>query len=380
MTQLSNNAARDLWSQMFERAAEHPAAAVIDPEYDPGEDEARARAEFAAAGWSEEQIDALRQAAAEADACAPVTSPGVNRSAECFHAALCDDIEEEMARQRLTSQQRVARGIDPRTRPFASKTGVIMTDESIISVGAFTYRFCGVVAKAFHRTIMLSPLFWGTDEYSLEGACLLLRANMPLVFYWNRIFMSFAFSGTHATVPFKPCAPTGELLLVEQVARAMELFIVGHEYGHHHLGHGRDIEADPRAEEYAADQFALRMCRPIGERERRPIWNPYLASGAGGVIMLKALEVLRIYEQALGGTILRGDTHPSVNDRIERFDSVAAIEPKKFTVLKGFRTKSLRVMEAVASLMQNVIDIMPEEERRKLIEMRTKLQEELPES
>ncbi len=379
MTQQSNTAAKELWSQIFARAAEHPAAALMDPEYDRGEDEARARAAFAAAGWSDDQVEAHLNAIAERNAHGPVTSPGVNPSAEIFHAALCGEIEEEMARQGLTSQQQVARGIEPRTHPFASKTGVIMTEESIITVGAFTYRFCGLIAKAFHRTVMLAPYFWQEDDYSQAKACLLLRTNMPLALYWNQIFMSFAFSGTNMTVPFKPATPR-ELHLVEQVARAMELFIVGHEYGHHHFGHGRDVEADPYAEEYAADQFALRMCRPIGERDRRPIWNPYLASGAGGVIMLKALEVLRGYEQALGGKMPRGDTHPAVDERIERFDSVAVIEPEKFAVLKGFRTTSLRVMAAVTSLMHDFISNFPEEELKKLIKVRSRLQEELPNS
>lgn len=157
MTQRCNNSAKELWSQVFARAAAHPGAAIMDPEYDPREDEARACAGLAAAGWSDENIEALLTGAAERTACAPVTSPGVNRSAEAFHAVLCDAVEEEMARQGLRSQQQVARGIDPVTRPFASKTGVIMTDESIITAGAFTYRFCGLIAKAFHRTIMLAP-------------------------------------------------------------------------------------------------------------------------------------------------------------------------------------------------------------------------------
>ncbi|SKB35588.1 hypothetical protein [Sphingopyxis flava] len=372
-----NDVARHLWSQMFERSAGHPGAAVVDPAYDPSEDQARARAAFAAAGWNHEQIHALRAATDAHQAAAPVTSPGVNPSAEAFHAALCDEIEAEMARQGMTSQQQVARGIEPRTGPFASKVGVIMTEESIITTGAFTYRFCGLIAKAFYRTVMLNAWYWQSDSYTREKSNFLLRRNMDLALYWNKIFMSFAMSGTNATVPFEPSDPV-DVVLVEQIARAMELFIVGHEYGHHHLRHGRNIAADPRVEEFAADQFALRIGRPIGERERRPIWNPYLVSGAGGVILLKALELTRVYERALGGRMAGGDTHPSAEERIGRFDSVGVMKPKEFVMLKGFRTTSARIMDDVSALMSDFLDAMPKDVWAELIAMRRRLWEELP--
>lgn len=373
----SNDAAKDLWSQMFVRAADHPAAAKMDVEYDPSRDTENARKAFAAAGWSEDSIDALMAAATKRHAAAPVTSPGVNPSAEVFHASLCDDVEEEMARQGLDSQERVARGVEPRTGPFASKVGVIMTDQSIITAGAFTYRFCGLIAKAFHRTVMLDPWFWQSDAWTEEGARLLLRANLDIAKYWHQIFMSFAMSGTHATVPFEPSGPI-EVWLAEQVARAIELFIVAHEYGHHHLEHGRDIAADFRAEEFAADQFALRIGKPIGERDRRPIWNPYLASGSGGVIILKALEQVRMYEQALGGALVENDSHPPADERIARFDSVAVLKPREFAMLKGFRTASARVMNAVASLMADFLKVMPNDARADLTAMRNRIWDELP--
>lgn len=377
MEQEGNDAARDLWSQMFERAAAHPGAAVMDPEYDPREDEARARAGFAAAGWSEAEIEAILASGEQRDVKAPSTSPGVNPSAEAFHAALCDDVEAEMARQGFDTQRNVARGIEPITGPFASKAGVIMTGQSIITVGAFTFRFCGLIAKAFHRTIMLDPFYWQSDRFTPEGANLLLRMNMPLALYWNRIFMSFAMTGTNATVPFEPSDPT-QVRLVEQVARAMELFVVAHEYGHHHHGHGRDPEADARIEEFEADQFALRIGRPIGERDRMPIWNPYLASGSGGVIVLKALETLRRFEHALGAPMPRGDTHPSADERIARFDAVAVIELDMFRTLKGFRTVSLRVMDAVGALLDDFLAVVPENDKGRLVAMRRELWEQLP--
>lgn len=44
MEQEGNDAARELWSQMFGRAAVHPGAVVTDSGYDPRENDARVRA------------------------------------------------------------------------------------------------------------------------------------------------------------------------------------------------------------------------------------------------------------------------------------------------------------------------------------------------
>jgi hypothetical protein len=85
-----------------------------------------------------------------------------------------------------------------------------------------------------------------------------------------------------------PITKKHELLLFEQVARAMEIFAIVHEYGHHHHGHGPRLEDNPKQEEFDADQFALRIGYEV---ERVPLIcpNPYLSSGAGGVVLLMAL-------------------------------------------------------------------------------------------
>lgn len=158
----------------------------------------------------------------------------------------------------------------------------------------------------------------------------------------------------------------------------MEIFIVAHEYGHHDHGHGRDPGADARAEEYEADQFALRICRSIGEHDRTPIWNPYLASGSGAVIVLKAIEALRRFEHLLGAPMPPVSTHPTADERIARFDWVAAIEPGSFRVLEGFRTASLRVMKAAGAVLDGYVAAMAEEDRKQLVAMRRALWEQLP--
>ncbi len=86
---------------------------------------------------------------------APVTSPGVNPFVEIHLARLSDYVEAGMDRLKMKSHAKVARGVEPRAWASASKINVIMTDESIVTVSAFFFRFCGLVARAFIRSIWM---------------------------------------------------------------------------------------------------------------------------------------------------------------------------------------------------------------------------------
>jgi hypothetical protein len=243
MSASSNDSARDLWGQLLKQFSKHPNAAVVDPDHDPTEDTAKLRKRLREAGWSEHQIEARVALSNAQIAAAPSTSPGVSPHAEFVFGSLCDDVEAAMVRLKLSSHARVARGIDPRLGPYAAKTTVIMTDESIVTVGAQMFRFCGLVARAFTRTLQLDPGYWESSAGSAEADARLLRRHADVLMYWAQIFLSFAITGTHIRVPFRP-ATIFEVGLFEQIARAMELFAVAHEYGHHHFDHGRTIESE----------------------------------------------------------------------------------------------------------------------------------------
>lgn len=264
-----------------------------------------------------------------------------------------------MGRLGHTSNLKIARGVEPRVGPFASKTNVIMTDESIVTVGSFLFRYCGLVARAFVRTLRLDPWLWDADTFKAGSARTLLGRNPGLAAYWLRIYVSFAISGTHVLVPYKPSSME-EVLLMEQVARAMEIFAIAHEYGHHHLNHGRRIEADPKAEEFEADAFAMRISDEV---EKLPVitGNPYLPSGAGALILLMSLETLRSVETAVGARQVDLGTHPSAMSRINRFETIRMLFPDEHRWLKGYRTASQRIMQPVhESTMQTLQSIPPD--------------------
>ncbi len=159
---------------------------------------------------------------------------------------------------------------------------------------------------------------------------------------------------------------------MEQVARAMEMFAIAHEYGHHHLGHGRNVEADPKLQEFEADQFALKIC---DEADRKPVIidNPYLISGAGGAVLLKFMNLLRVHEKLFGAKNVDFDTHPNVIDRVNRFDSVRILKPKEFEWLKSFRDVSVRIMDAVSEILLRPLDDMSKTDLAGIRDLRQKM-------
>lgn len=357
----SNTSAQELWAQVLQRQSKHEYASLQDPEYDPAEDMLAFRRGMTEAGWSDKEIDEHLKMREARLAGAPATSLGVvNPHVEVHFARLADDVEAAMERLGLGSQARVARGIEPRCGPYAAKINVVMTDESVLIVGAHLFRFCGLIARAFTRTLLIDPWFWESQNWTPERAKERVVRRLDVVRYWFRIYLSYAVTGTNVLAPFKP-AQKHELILFEQVARAMEIFAVAHEYGHHHADHGRSLEADAQGEEFAADQFALKISYEV---ERFPFItdNPYLSSGAGGAVLLLALRTLRgTADNLRGGARASADTHPDAVDRIGRFDTVAVLKPQEFVALKSFRTVAVRIMTTVEELMLELLHAAPRE-------------------
>jgi hypothetical protein len=105
------------------------------------------------------------------------------------------------------------------------------------------------------------------------------------------------------------------------------------------------------------------------ERHASPIPNPYLSSGAGGVVLLQALGTLANVKDILDIPRVVSDTHPTVAERLERFGSVAMFNKQEFVSLEGFRIVCQRVMAAVESEVQALLSTIPLEARTKWTEM-----------
>jgi hypothetical protein len=183
-----NDAARDLWQQILSRLSAQENASIWDSNYDPSADEARASQGFLNAGWSTAHVESIRDQQRTLLANAPRTSPGINPGSEVFFDILCNDVESAMERLKIDSNEFVSRGIEPRLGPYASSTNVIMTNEGIITVGTHLFRFCGLVAKAFIRTLLLDLYFWET-KFEISSAKKILAKNQNIARYWFSIFI-----------------------------------------------------------------------------------------------------------------------------------------------------------------------------------------------
>lgn len=347
-----NEAAKDLWAQIFSRAAELPDAAMNDPNYQSDEERERILTEaFLKAGWCTDEINRLITLSREREDEPNANSPGVAPGLEAHLGRLSNRISEELSYTGAGAHQRLEVAIDPKVGIEASLTNVIMTDEAILTVSSFLFRWCGLIARAYTRTLLQDIGYWSRPAVSVREDMLFLIKRPALALYWGRIFMSFAATGTHVAVPYLPSA-RHELHLMEQVAWSMEYFTVAHEFGHHMLLH-RSVEDDPKEQEYEADRFAIRICERLTMEPFGNIENPYLRTGAGGTLMLKALAILRSVQRN-GAREEISLTHPSTEERIRKIMNRHAMQPDQFRIDLDFNETALRVMTAVAEFLDEL--------------------------
>lgn len=355
----------DLWSQMLRRAKEHEWSTFDDPEYvHPGRDADNIRQALSEAGWTDVEIDF--RAAISKEHCdeAPTTSPGVARFTEAALHRLSQSVESAAAKINVQNRDKVYFAVEPKAGPLLSKINVVMTDQSIITMGSFFTRYCGLVSRAYVRTMLLAPMSVGSD-FNEDFLRRELRKRPDLIFYWWQIFVSFALTGTHMLAPYKPSSKD-EILLMEQVAFGMEIFGIAHEYGHHALDHGRIVgsESDAHREEFEADAFAMKICKTV-EADHRYAWdrtqsvpNPYLQTGASGILLLSSLEVFQKVKDRI--FINRAyDTHPSFRARSAKIRNTYIVQPELYATSQEFCDSVENVLRCVMLELDPIMRVFP---------------------
>lgn len=339
---------RQVWGQVFAQASAQSDATLQDPDHDQTEDRQSLSDSLHAAGWDDAEIAWRLQISDEK--CEPVenpTSPGVGLGLERHARVIADRVYAAIGEMGITNYKPALVGIDPVAGAKAEFVGVPFTSEGTVSVNSFLFRWCGLIARAYTRTLFADPGHWDLPPVSAEHDLSKVLQNEKLSRYWLRIFSSFAVTGTHSLVPFEP-ATKDEVWIFEQVAWAMEYFAISHEYGHYITGN-RSLDADPFEEEFKADRFATR----VGEHLRKEplgLDNPYIATGAGGTLLLLSLDLLRSVSgeaHATGGS----DTHPPTAERVRRIANRHVMQPDRFAMDRSFNDAASRIMRAVATVV-----------------------------
>jgi hypothetical protein len=243
------------------------------------------------------------------------------------------EVEKTAVRLGLPGNE-VAFGVTPSFEPIATQMPVMLTGASVIGLSIPFFVFCAAVTKAMALTLVH---FEVGDQIAVDNRPAAVRQKLKfspeLVKFWFRIFRDFGAGTWPADLQQPAISSKGESATRVLLLRAVELFVVAHEYAHHALGHGRVDSTDHEAEnsisqEHDADVVAQTICAVAQQDEIAP--NVYAKSGAGAVVILGALDLVRRTNAVLetGEDVCEPrNRHPPFRERIGRIAGVDQFAP-----------------------------------------------------
>jgi hypothetical protein len=204
-------------------------------------------------------------------------------------------VEEVCLEHGVPTHAGVVYGTDAMLGLGIGQRAVLETEASIIEVSVHFLAFSNGIARLLARTI---PYHQVDDDQivvwrniaALRG---ILRRNIDLVHDWSEALTSFAAIGVQPQGPMVPLNDAQNAIRI-LLLRAIELFAIGHEYGHHSMRHGQVTSSENSEtfqDEYSADLFGRGCSMAIGAGDEED--NFYAVSGAGGVLILGSLELVR---------------------------------------------------------------------------------------
>jgi hypothetical protein len=210
---------------------------------------------------------------------------------------LIREIEDACLEHGISIHAGVAYGSDTALGLGIGQRPVLETEASIIDVSIHFLSFINQISRLLGRTVPYDRV--DEDRVLIVRDINLVRKTLEididLAHDWSEALTSFAATGVQAQSPTVPLNDPQNVIRTLAL-RAIELFAIGHEYGHHALKHGRvttsdEAATDPFEDEFAADLFGCVCCMVICSKEEEE--NFYAVSGAGAVVILGALDLIR---------------------------------------------------------------------------------------
>lgn len=244
--------------------------------------------------------------------------------------SLCELIEQSAEKNNLPLHAGVAAGVVMRSGIAATQERVMMTEASVITMSSDLMILINRIAKLLALSIPIESREDGTHVPQYDFVAVLDQINKTenLRAYWIRLFMDYSKN-------FKsPSA--GEVIVITNEDQqtlwidfdeAMNLFVLGHEYGHHIAKHslGGQIGAEwddsisMHHNELEADLLATILSTSAGQLTDRP--NYCALTGLGAVVILTVLDCIRKGESILktGRADIGNEsqTHPPLEKRLE---------------------------------------------------------------
>jgi hypothetical protein len=267
-------------------------------------------------------------------------------------------VEAVCLRGGVPVREGVAYGVQPKMGLEASQLAVMGTSASIITVSQGFPPFCNLISKAVALSMVPKGGSMGWDSIEVLTR---LRQTPKLQIFWTQIFSSYALDGWPPTDIEMPLLDPLQQWVRLQVLQAMELFAVAHEYGHHVLKHGESQATnetrDHFSDEHEADVFGRLICLNEGLESTPP--NLFTASGAGAVLMLGGIELVRRTKAVLETGVAKPSprrSHPPLDERLAMIagGDQHANETDR-AVFEDMRQCARQLLESVWSVVEPVV-------------------------
>lgn len=241
----------------------------------------------------EDHLEAYRQAIKSASAGSEFDDVNLRATLD----RLMGEIEDACLEHGVSTHAGVAYGNDAALDLGIGQLPVLETEASIIDVSVHFLSFINQISRLLGRTVPHDRV--GEDHVlivrEINLARKMLERDIDLAHDWSEALTSFAVTGVQAQSPTVPLNDPQNVIRT-LLLRAIEVFALGHEYGHHSMKHGRvttshESATDPFQDEFDADLFGRNCCIVICSKEDEE--NFYAVSGAGAVVILGALDLIR---------------------------------------------------------------------------------------